>query len=134
MSDDITPELLYGVKDEAGEKLGLEDYCTVFANDKININVAPIQVLELLPGLEYGGVADRIIDAREEKALNGFASLRKIPGVPAKIVNQLVNLVKFKSTYFMIRIERLDLEGEGGTTFNIIINRDSKQIAKWEES
>ena len=134
MSDDITPELLYGVKDEAGEKLGLEDYCTVFANDKININVAPIQVLELLPGLEYGGVADRIIDAREEKALNGFASLRKIPGVPAKIVNQLVNLVKFKSTYFMIRIERLDLDGEGGTTFNIIINRDSKQIAKWEES
>lgn len=134
MSDDIDSDILYGFKDGIREKFGLADYCTVFADDRVNINVAPIQVLELLPGLDTGDLADKVIEIREKKGFNGLASLREIPGAPAKIVNQLVNLVKFRSRYFQLRIERLDLEGEGGTSFRIIINRDAKQIAKWEES
>lgn len=134
MSDDIDNDILYGVKGGIREKLGLADYCTVFADDRININVAPVHVLELLPGLDTGELAERVADMREHQAFNGLASLRRIPGAPAKIINQLVNLVKFRSRYFMIRIERLDLEDEGGTSFNIIVDLEAKIIAKWEES
>ena len=42
--------------------------------------------------------------------------------------------MKFKSRYFMLRIEKLDLEDDSGTAFSIILDRDGKQIAKWEES
>ena len=133
MSGDITPEILYGDKSIRGT-MGLADYFSIFADDRVNINVAPAHVLEFLPGFESNGLADTVINMRESKPFTGLLSLRTIPGAPAKIINQLVNLVKFRSRYFMLRIERLDLEGEGGTSFNIIIDRDAKQIVKWEES
>ena len=134
MSEDITPEILYGNDEGIHEDLGLADYCTIFANDRININVAPVHVLELLPGLNVGNIAEKVVDMRADRPFETLTNLREIPGAPARIVNQLSNLVKFKSRYFEIRMERIDLENDGGTSFTIVIDRDDKKIVKWEES
>lgn len=130
LSRDIPQELLYGSE---GKK-GFLDYCTVYSDGKININVAPVYVMELMPGLDTGGVAERIERTRAETPIKDMADLRKLPGFSAKSSNKLTNLIGFKSRYFLLKIECLDDTGNGGKSFNIILDRDSKQIIKWEES
>ena len=47
LSEDITSEILNGT----GGELGLSDYCTIYSDGKINLNVAPVHVMEILPGI-----------------------------------------------------------------------------------
>lgn len=128
LSPDITPEILYG----HDGNLGIADYCTVFSDGKININVAPVHVLELLPGLDERGLAERIAQVREEEPIKDFRDVQSLPGASPKTATLLTNIIGFKSRYFGIKIE--NLEEEGGTSFNIIFDRTTKQIVRWEES
>ncbi|MCR5346501.1 MAG: general secretion pathway protein GspK [Fretibacterium sp.] len=126
--EEITPEILYG-----GEgRPGLADLCTLWSDGKINLNVAPPEVLRLLPGLDDVQVS-RIIAYREDRTLDSFESLREVPGLSAATSTKLTNLAAFKSRYFSFRIEFLD-ESAGGTEFNIIFDRTSKKVVRWEES
>ncbi|MDR1379307.1 MAG: general secretion pathway protein GspK [Synergistaceae bacterium] len=125
---EITPEILYG----GSEKQGLADYCTLWGDGKINLNVAPVHVMEILPGLDRS-LAEKIADYREQEALKGTADLRRIPGFPAKAVTTLMNLTAFKSRYFMIKIEILEETG-GGTSFNVIFDKTAGKVVRWEES
>ncbi len=130
LSRDIPQELLFGSEG----KRGFLDYCTIYSDGKININVAPVYVLELMPGLDTGGIAERIERTRAETPIKNMRELQKLPGFSAKTSNKLTNLIGFKSRYFLLKIECLDDTGNGGKSFNIIFDRDSKQIIKWEES
>lgn len=121
ISGDVTPELL----DELG------DYCTIYSDGRINLNVAPVQVMELLPGLDTGGMAQRVAQARTEKPLETLRDVQSLPGAGPKISSQLTNIAAFKSRY--IRIDISSLAEEGGKSFSIIIDRTAKQIVKWEE-
>ncbi|MCR4819471.1 MAG: general secretion pathway protein GspK [Fretibacterium sp.] len=125
---EITPEIFHG---EAG-RLGIEKYCTLFSDGKVNLNVAPPEVLELLPGLDDVQVS-RLIAYRAEKALGSFEDLQAVPGLSPRTATQLTNLAGFKSRYFSVRIEFLD-ESPGGTSFQIIFDRTEKKIVRWEES
>ena len=129
ISHDITPEILYG----SGGVLGLADYCTVFSDGKINLNVAPVHVMELLPGLDEKGLASRVEQVRQEEPLTSLQDIQKIPGASPRTSTLLTNIAGFKSRYFNVRIEMLEAEGEGGSSFNIIFDRNTKQIVKWEE-
>ncbi|MBQ7592986.1 MAG: general secretion pathway protein GspK [Synergistaceae bacterium] len=129
LSNDITPSLLYG----SGGKLGLSDYCTIYSEGRINLNVAPVHVMELLPGLE-NGLADRIARARIEEPIEKLSDLTKLPGASAKTSTQLTNIAAFKSRYCMMKIECLNEDGEGGTSFTIIFDKTTRQIVKWEEA
>lgn len=125
---EITPEILYGY---AGVP-GIADYCTLWSNGKINLNVAPLNVLALLPGL--GTVqAAQIVEYRKDRVLSELEDLEAIPGFSARNITQLTNLVGFKSRYFALRIEFLE-ESAGGTSFNIIFDRTTKKVIRWEES
>lgn len=124
---EITPELLYGSQG----KLGFADYCTLWSGGKINLNVAPLHVMELLPGLDKN-LAQKIAEYRERNSLKAMADLRKIPAFPAKAISTLMNLAAFNSQYFSIRIELLENTG-GGTNFNIIFDKTAGQIVRWEE-
>ncbi|MDR1979880.1 MAG: general secretion pathway protein GspK [Synergistaceae bacterium] len=125
--EEVTPELLYG----GAGKPGIADYCTLWGGDKINLNVAPVQVMEILPGLDKT-LAEKIADSRENAPLKGTADLRKIPGFPAKTVTALMNLATFSSRYFMIKVELLEDTG-GGSSFNIVFDKTAGAIVRWEE-
>ena len=130
LSQDIPPDLLYGSNGE----LGLADYCTVYSDGKINLNVAPVHVMELLPGLDERGLAERISQVRTEEPITGFQDLQSLPGASPRTATLLTNIAGFKSRYFEVKIECLENEAEGGTSFNIIIDRNTRQIVKWEET
>lgn len=130
LSQDLRPEVLYG----DGSNLGIADYCTVFSEGKININVAPVHVLELLPGLDERGLAERISQTREETPITGFKDIQSLPGASPRTATLLTNIAGFKSRYFEVSIEKLEDDGAGGTSFYIIFDRNTKQIVKWEES
>jgi hypothetical protein len=123
----MTPELLYGGRG----KNGVADYCTLWSGGKINLNVAPVHVLEILPGLDRI-LAEKIVEFRERDPLKKIADLRDIPGFPSRTVTALTNLADFRSQYFMIKIEMLEDLG-GGTSFNIIFDKDAGQVVRWEE-
>ena len=123
----MTPELLNG----APGRPGLADFCTVWGGDKVNLNVAPPHVLELLPGLD-GGLAARVAEYRRQNILRSLSDLQKIPGVSSKVATMLTNIAGFKSRYFSIRIEFLE-ESAGGTAFDIVFDRSNEKIVRWEE-
>jgi DNA uptake protein ComE-like DNA-binding protein len=125
--EEMTPELLYG----SAEKPGVADYCTLWSGGKINLNVAPVQVMEILPGLDRT-LAEKIVDYREREPLKRTADLRKIPGFPAKTVTNLMNLADFSSRYFMIKIELLEDTG-GGSSFSVVFDKTSGTVVRWEE-
>ncbi|MDR1621550.1 MAG: general secretion pathway protein GspK [Synergistaceae bacterium] len=125
--EEMTPELLYG----GAGKTGVADYCTLWSSGKINLNVAPVQVMEILPGLDKT-LAEKIVDYRERDPLRRTADLRQIPGFPAKSVTTLMNLADFSSRYFMIKIELLEDTG-GGTSFSVVIDKTAGKVVRWEE-
>ena len=122
LSQDIDAELLSEI----------EDYCTVYSDGRINLNVAPVHVMELLPGLDTGQIAQSIASARTEKPLETLRDVQNLPGASTRISTQLTNIAAFKSRYFQVNIECLS-DNESGTSYNIVFDRETKQIMKWEE-
>lgn len=129
LSKDIPEELVFG----SGGQLGLFDYCTIYSEGRINLNVAPLHVLELLPGLDTG-LAPRIVQTRNEEPLESLDDIQKMPGASARTSTLLTNIAGFQSRYFMMQIHCLNETGEGGSTFNIIFDRTTRQIVRWEET
>ena len=131
LSQDIDSNLLYG----SGGMRGISDYCTIYSEGRINLNFAPVHVMELLPGLDTGGLAERLAQSRLEEPLQTLEDVQKLPGASPRTSTQLTNIVAFKSRYFEIKIDCFDEYGgsEGGISFKIIIDRSTKQIARWEE-
>lgn len=127
LSGDIDRDIVYG----SGGRLGLSDYCTVYSDGKINLNVAPVHVMELLPGLDVGGLAQSIAEYRTENAIENFQDLQKIPGASARTSTQLTNTAGFKSRYFNIKLENIG--EEDAASFTIIFDRTAKKIVRWEE-
>lgn len=123
LSHDIDPALLRDI----------EDYCTVYSDGRVNLNVAPIHVLELLPGLDIGQIAQSIVNARTETPLETLTDIQNLPGAGPRTSTQLTNIAGFKSRYFQVKIECFS-DSEGGNSYNIIFDRTTKQIVKWEEN
>ncbi|MDR2528273.1 MAG: general secretion pathway protein GspK [Synergistaceae bacterium] len=127
--EEMTPGLLYG----EGGKLGVADYATLWSGGQINLNVAPVHVMELLPGLNRT-LAENIAAYREREALRGIGSLRAVPGFPTRATPVLRNLAAFGSRYFSITIEPLDAEEMGvNVRFQIVFDKTSGGIVRWEE-
>jgi hypothetical protein len=125
--EEMTPEILYGTP----ERNGLADYCTLWSAGKINLNVAPVHVMEILPGMDRP-LAEKIEDHRRKKALTGMSDLREIPGFPQRSQAALTNIVDFASRFFMIKIEMLEDNG-GGTSFSVVFDKTSGTVVRWEE-
>lgn len=128
LSNDINADIIYG----SGGEMGLSDYCTVYSDGRINLNVAPLHVMELLPGLEMGGFAQSIEEYRKENALEKIQDLQKIPGLSARTSTRLMNLVSFKSRYFNIKLEYMN-DNEETASYTIIFDRTGKKIVRWDE-
>ena len=129
LSKDIPAEIVYG----SGNQMGIADFCTIYSEGKINLNVAPVHVMELLPGLDTG-LAPRIAQIRNDEPLQSLDDIQKIPGASARTSTLLTNIAAFKSRYFRINIQCLDDSDDGGTSFSIIIDRTTRQTVRWEET
>jgi len=125
--EEITPEILYGTSEE----LGLADYATLWSGARINLNVAPVNVMAILPGMSRT-LAERVAEYRANRAISNMDALSRIPGFPQRARAGLMNIAGFASEYFMIRIEVLE-EGGGGTRFNVIFEIEDGEIVRWEE-
>ena len=128
LSSDIDADILYG----SGGEMGLTDYCTVYSDGRINLNVAPVHVLELLPGLDMGGFAQSIEEYRREHAIESIQDLQKIPGLSARTSTRLMNIASFKSRYFNIKLEFMN-DNEETASYTIIFDRTGKKIVRWDE-
>ncbi|MBQ7543555.1 MAG: general secretion pathway protein GspK [Synergistaceae bacterium] len=127
LSADISPSLLNAI----------EEYCTIYGDSQINLNTAPVHVMELLPGLDTNGLAQRIAQIRQEEPLTSLNDVQRIPGAGPKTSTQLTNIAAFKSRYFLLKIDTLEsLSGreDGGTSFRIIFDITTRSIVRWEES
>ena len=129
LSRDMPSEVIYG----SSNQMGIADYCTIYSEGRINLNVAPVHVMELLPGLDTG-LAARVAQTRNEEPLQTLQDIQKMPGASARTSTLLTNIASFQSRYFMMNVHCLDSGGEGGTTFNIIFDRTTRKIVKWEET
>ena len=129
LSREITPEILYGT----GTELGIADYCTIYSDGKINLNFAPVHVMEILPGLKERGLAERVEQSRKDEPLKSLRDVQSLPGASPRTSTLLTNIAAFKSRYFNVKIECLEDNSDGGTSFNIIFDRTTRQIVRWEE-
>ncbi len=72
----VTPDILYGTP----ERKGLIDLLTVYTKkNRININVAPREVLLAIPGMTPE-LADSIISSRQAAASGGSMNIRELAG------------------------------------------------------
>jgi len=113
----------------------LKDFFTLWSGGKINLNVAPVQVLDMIDGIDET-VASDIMALRERKAITGFDDIYgDIPSFPADILPRVVNLLGFKSTCFRVMVEARSLQGEHQGMFVAVLKRDGSgcRIIKWEE-
>ena len=129
LSREITPEILYGT----GTELGIADYCTIYSDGKINLNFAPVHVMEILPGLKERSLAERVEQSRKDEPLKSLRDVQSLPGASPRTSTLLTNIATFKSRYFNVKIECLEDNSDGGTSFNIIFDRTTRQIVRWEE-
>jgi len=113
----------------------LQDFFTVWCGGKININVAPVQVLNMIDGIDET-VASDIMALRETKALTGFDDISSgIPSFPSDILPRVVNLVGFESIYFKVTVEASSLQGDYKALYRAFLKKEGSgyRIIKWEE-
>lgn len=72
----VTPDILFGTKD----RKGLIQFVTVYGDvSRINVNIAPKEVIMALPGVTEE-TADRIIDRRKQAELKSLDDVRSVMG------------------------------------------------------
>ena len=125
---EIDSDLLFGKHPNRG----IADYCTMWSDAKININVAEPHVLMLLRSMNKNYV-EEIIKLREKKEIASFEDLREIPGFPLGAIPSFMNLIGFTSAYYNLRIELMDENWSSSRYFDIVLLKSDGRILKWEE-
>ena len=126
--EEITAEILYGNP----PTLGIADFCTMWSDAKININVADPNVLVLIRNLNKN-IVDEIVKFRNEKEITSFEDLRQIPSFSQGTIPVLMNLIGFTSAYYSLRIELMDESWNSTRYFDIVFMKSDGKILKWEE-
>lgn len=97
----ITEDIFYG--DE--EKKGLVHYLTTFSEGKVNINTAPSLVLQILSDSIDEGLAQALIDYRQEEPFKTVEEVNNVPGVTAEIYSEINPVITVQSSIFSLRVE-----------------------------
>jgi type II secretory pathway component PulK len=131
LSEDITPELLYG--GAGSDDIAISTYFTVYGGEKININFAPREVLLVLDQDLWPTMVDAIIAYREEENITNAKDLLNIPGFPLTVTARLNNILGYKSDYFLVRIGALN--GTREHNFVVMMKRAGNkcQVINWRE-
>lgn len=123
-------EILYGTS----ERKGLEAFSTVWSDGKINVNMAPSNVLELLDNIDRT-IAEDIIETRVETPFESIEDLAKVGSFPQQALPKLMNLISFTSTFFRVNIDAATMEGDPLKRIVLVIKKGSGScsLVSWEE-
>lgn len=114
---------------------GLKELLTPWSSGKININVAPLEVLVLLDGIDES-IAGDIIETRAVNPFTDLKDLTEMQSFSEALVPRIMNMVTFKSTYFRVVMKVLRPDNESAMIYRVILKKDgsrSTSIVKWEE-
>ena len=96
----MTEEILYG----DAEKEGLLQYLTIHSDGEININTASSVVLQCLSKDIDEGLAQIIIEYREEAPFQSDAEIKTVPGMTEAIYNEIKDRITIQSSIFSIHV------------------------------
>ena len=123
-----TGELLYLSRDITPSMLErLEQYLTVWSDGRINLNAAPVNVLTLLPGLDTGGMSDRVANWRNDHAFTALSDIERVPGADARLTSRLNNIAGVKSRYVSLELAGPNRE------FYAVADKSTRTIMEWKE-
>lgn len=114
---------------------GLEKIFTPWSSGKINMNVAPLEVLMLLEGVDES-MALEILEARSLKPFTDLEDLSSLSSFPDDLLPRIMNIVTFKSDYFSVVLNILSSDNKAGMTYRAILKKSGNSapsIVKWEE-
>lgn len=97
----MTEEILYGNK----EKKGLANYLTVHSDGKVNINTASSLVLQSLSDKIEEGLAEAIIEYRQDDPFTAISDVQNVPGVSQDIYSEISPYITIQSSLFSVQIE-----------------------------
>jgi hypothetical protein len=127
---EVTWDMLYG---RGANDMSVESFFTVYGGDRININLAPKEVLAVLDPDMGPDAAESIAEYRMENDIKSEKDLVKIPGFPPAVTARLNKVIGYKSNYFMVHLNvQLDMRERN---FDVMLRRgDGKcQIVYWRE-
>jgi type II secretory pathway component PulK len=79
------------------------DWVTLWSNQKVNLNTAPLEVLRCLDSRWNEATIQELINFRSRTALKTAEDLKKIPGIDQDLSFRLLKVSGFKSSHFRIR-------------------------------
>jgi general secretion pathway protein K len=97
----MTEAILYG----DGEREGLIKYLTIYTDGVVNINTASSVVLQSLSSEIDEGVAQTIIEYREEVPFRGIDELQTVPGMTGELYDAIKDRITTQSSTFSLKIE-----------------------------
>ncbi|UCC66387.1 MAG: type II secretion system minor pseudopilin GspK [Deltaproteobacteria bacterium] len=118
----MTEDIFYG--DE--EKKGLVHYLTTFSEGKVNINTAPSLVLQTLSDSIDEGLAQALIDYRQEEPFKTIEEVNNVPGVTAEIYSEINPVITVQSSTFSLRVEG-QVRGIKKGIF-MVLNRQGEEV------
>lgn len=96
---------------------------------RININTAPVKVLELLPGVDEA-LADQIVSLRERKTqgLTSIVDLLQIPSLSREMLAAMAPFIDVRSNVFILTARGVALPGRTEVELVVTIDRSSLPI------
>ncbi len=96
---------------------------------RININTAPVKVLELLPGVDEA-MADQIVSLRERKTqgLTSIVELLQIPSLSRETLAAMAPFIDVRSNVFTLTARGVALPGRTEVELVVTIDRSSLPI------
>jgi len=105
-SEDGCKNDIFYTKTELSDFPGLDDvveFLTVYSSGRININTAPLSVIQSLSDKINEELAQKIIDYRADKPFGNIAQLGKVPGVTDVIAGDVNKVGTVRSSFFTIK-------------------------------
>jgi len=99
---------------------------------KMNINVVEPHVLSLFRNLNKN-VVEEIIKLRAKKEITSMNDLKEIPSFPERMIPILDMFFGCTSSYFNLKIELINEDWSSTRYFDIVFEKKTGRILKWEE-
>lgn len=106
LSEDLISQEPFDTKGELLEFPGVNDlidFLTIYSSGKVNINTAPLHVIQSLSDKIDEELAKAVIDYRIDRPFSEVAELGKVPGVTEGIVNDVKEIATVKSGFFSVK-------------------------------
>jgi type II secretory pathway component PulK len=139
--DEMKPEMWYG--EEEGET-GIRDLLTVYGDGRIDINAAPAEVIEAIPGLDRR-LAEKVVALRagpdgvlgtdDDTKWKSFEGMRASLKVSADKLSPFNKYCKLGSEYYTIRVAASKSGSRATARIAAVvrITRDRFDVVSWRE-